>query len=281
MRNIPMRYKKTLLVIFLCPFAIIMVSCSPGAPSESVVQTAIAQTQAVQPTATASSTATPEPTFTATELPTETPTKTLEPTATDTPTPTPDLRVIAIESEKFMLKVDDLPAESRFYLPNSGWISPHKNYEVISGWGEEKGREYLELSGRIDGWWVFYARGSTSVRAPQEIFHNIIQYKSREGAFITVRDFNRITYDRGEAQKYSFIDEDLQLGDLSLAMISKERQPNGKNLVWLLIETCYRNYVSVVGGYGWEDEVTLEYMIGIQKLALEKLAAAPLVETFK
>lgn len=255
---------------------VILTACSSG-PNEGEIQTAIAQTAAAvadtetpfPPTATETNTpeptATPEPTLTPSPEPTDTP--------TETPTSTPDLRVIAVESDKFLLQKGDLPSEARYLLPNSGWISPHHNSEIISGWGQAEGLAYLEETGRIDGWWVYYRRGTDTVRAPQEIYHNIIQYKTAEGAQLTVSKYNYA--DRSD--NYDLMDVELNLGDFALAMIAKEIQPNGRTRVWIRIEMAYRNYASVVHGYGWEEDVELDYVIMVQELILNKLMDAPLV----
>ena len=89
-----------------------------------------------------------------------------------------------------MLEKDDLPKDAKYYLPGPSWKSPHRNSEIISGWGKEKGQEYLEKTGRIDGWVVYYARGTSTVRAPEQIYPNIIQYEHCEGALITITEFS-------------------------------------------------------------------------------------------
>ena len=268
--------KKTIILITL---GFMLMGCGS---SEKAIQTAIAETEAANPTTTSTQaisetpTITPSPTFTLT--PSETPTVTASPTKTETPTPTPDLRVIAIESKAFLLTSDDLPKEAKYYLPNSNWISPHHNSEIISGWGEEKGRAYLAESGRIDGWWVWYDRGTKTVIAPANVYHNIIQYKTAKGAQISITKHNCIV--RNDCDAYSFVERDYSdLGDVSIGMINKEMQSNGKNRVWYYVETAYRNYVSVVAGWGWEDEVEYEYVENIARIALEKLKAAPLVDS--
>ncbi|MHA1280775.1 MAG: hypothetical protein ACTSQ8_26810 [Candidatus Helarchaeota archaeon] len=125
--------------IFLVLFVIVLliVACSP---SPEAIQEAIAQTQAAEVT----NTNTPEPTFTFALEPTftSTATNTFTPTLTQTLTSTPDTRVITIDSKELMLTKEDLPPEAKYYLPNSGWISPHHNSEIISGWGVEEGAKY-------------------------------------------------------------------------------------------------------------------------------------------
>jgi len=166
----------------IASFGIIFSGCNP---SESSIQTAMAETQQSLPTATE----TFLPTNTVTYTPEPTSTETLIPTSTVTITPTPDKRIIEIGPEEFLLEKEDLPSEAKYYLPNFTWISPHRNSEVISGWGKEEGQKYLEETGRIDGWGVYYARGTSIVRAPEEIFHNIIQYRTAEGAQLAMEYF--------------------------------------------------------------------------------------------
>jgi hypothetical protein len=255
---------------------ILLAACSQ---SEAGIQTAIAQTQAAQltavpPTATLAptETLTPESTATNTSTPTETPTL----TPTETPTATPDLRVILVESREFLLEKGDLPVDSQYYLPGAGWISPHHNEEILSGWGNEEGRAYLEATGRVDGWWIHYKRGSQAITAPEQVYHNIIQYETSEGAQLTVTDYNQVL--RAPEDGRQMLDEEVDLGDVSVVFVWKEVQSSGKVLVWLALEISYRNYVSIVQGYGWEDEVRLEFLIEVQQTILDKLAAAELSE---
>lgn len=253
----------TLIIILI---AIIISGCQP---SEPAIQTAMAETQNARPTSTgtmvstSAQTDTPEPTFTATEQPTSTPTFTA----------TPDKRIIEIGPEEFLLKKEDLPSDAKYYLPNYTWISPHRNSEVISGWGKEEGQKYLEETGRIDGWGAYYARGTSTVRAPEEIFHNIIQYKTSEGAQIAMEMDS--PYQQIE---YEILDNDFQLGDKTIISEYREMQPSGEYRVDYLVETAYRNYQSRVAGWGWEKEFDLDYVIQVAEIALEKLKEAPLVE---
>ena len=55
-------------------------------------------------------------------------------------------------------------------------------------------------------------------------------------------------------------------------------QTNDKYQVSICIDSAFRNYVSIVCGDGWEDEVSLEYVINIARIALEKLESAQLSE---
>lgn len=248
-------------------FAVITIPCiglvlSACAPSEASVATAIALTQASAPTATV---------LPPTETGTPTPTLTPEPTAT--PSPTPDLRVIDTDPRNLLLEREDLPSDARYYLPNSSWISPHRNSEVVSGWGVEEGREYLEKTGRIDGWFVSFERGTSTVNAPEEIYDNVVLYKTVEGARLVLDQFSSCMDPDSD---YQIVDTDLLIGDGTIVCTSKEMQPSGKNRLWYRIEFIRRNVFHAVVGWGWEREVTPEYVEEVARTLLAKTDNAPL-----
>ena len=136
--------------------------------------------------------------------------------------------------------------------------------------------KYLEETGRIDGWWVYFIRARNVNHTPDQISHGIAQYQTHEGAYVTVKEYNYVDHENDAGWK--FFHQELDLGDFSLAFYLKQMQPNGKYKIWITIDTSYRNYVSRVGGYGWEELVTMEYMLDIANRALSKLEAVPLVE---
>jgi hypothetical protein len=212
--------KKILICTIL--ISVFISSCSQGEVSESDIQTAIALTQAV-----ITNTITPLPistsTFTPTLAPTDTPTQTSTPTKTpkNTPTltPTPDLRVIDGDPMDFLLQKIDLPPEAKYYLPDSSWISPHRNSEIISAWGVEEGRKYLEETGRIDGWWVIYLRGTITVTAPEQIYDNVVKYATAEGAQLVVKKYGDR---RVEEQDFTEVDPIEIIGDVIRTYIKKE-----------------------------------------------------------
>jgi hypothetical protein len=275
----PMPDKLDLIKIsaILLLVGILLIGC---APSEDAIEAVMAQTEGVKPTQTDSpvptNTLTPSPVPTDISTPTPTETNSLTPsetpTSTPTFTPTPDIRIISLDSHTFLLEKADLPEDAKYFLPGPDWISPHINQEIIQGWGTDAGREYIEKTGRIGGWWVFYARGTNTVMAPEEIYHNIIQYETNEGALLTITEFP--TDKRNDI--WSRLNRDIDIGGISHCYLYKETQPNGKIRVWYLVETAYRNYVSIVQGYGWEDELSYEYVDEIAKIIIKKLEAAPL-----
>lgn len=260
--------KVTIVILLVVTLFMILAGCTPKEEPnlQATIDASIIQTQ----TSMSTNTNTPEPTATYTSAPTLT--HTSIPTETPTLTPTPDLRVIKIESKEFLLTKDDLPTEAKYYIPNSGWMSPHHNDEIIQGWGKEKGLEYLDKTGRIDGWWVYFDRGVNTVRAPEEIFHNIIQYKTSEGAYLSLTKYGT----RIDDPDYDVINVEVLIGDGTIGYIRKTMQSSGEYRTSYIIETSYLNYISVVGGWGWDKDFDLEYVITVAEIAMEKLKAAPL-----
>lgn len=261
------RYRKIYTFVIISIIAIFVSGCQP---SETAIQTAMAETQNALPTLT--KTVLPTKTSTLTNTPEPTPTETEIPSSTPTPSPTPDERIIEIGPEVFLLEKEDLPQDAKYYLPGSSWKSPHRNSEIISGWGREEGQKYLEETGRIDGWVVYYARGTSTVRAPEQIYHNIIQYETVHGAQIAM-EMESPNVD----VVYQIVDDDYELGDKTMISKFREMQPSGEYRIIYSVETAYRNYQSRVSGWGWEKEFDLEYVIQIAEIALNKLKEAPLV----
>jgi hypothetical protein len=241
----------------------------------NAVQTAIAQTAAANPTETSPPpTETPEPTKTPTL--TETATSIPTSTATETPSPTPDLRVIDADPYTFLLTKEDLPEDANYYLPNSSWISPHRNSEVVGGWGVEEGRLYLEETGRVDGWWVSYNRGSNTVIAPQEIYDNVVMYRTADGAQLTINEHSSCD---DPDTSYLELETDLVIGDITRVCIDRKMQSSGENREWYRIEFVYRNYFHGIEAWGWEKDIRPEYVEAVARTLLAKLEAAPLSDS--
>jgi len=275
------KYPSSVIVLVV----IILVGCTP---SQGSVQTAIALTQVAQqivptntplpiPTGTNTPTITPTDTPAPTETPTPTPTET--PTSTPTLTPTPDLRIILTDPKDILMTADDLPADARYSIPGPSWISPHRNSEVIGGWGTEAGQEYVDRTGRVDGWWVIFSRGTNTVIAPEEIFCNVILYETAAGAQITILEYDMLTTRRADPKYWSEVeDANLEIGDLTRLYLFKQMQSGGDYRIEYRIEFSYRNYVIIVSGWGWEQEVKLDYIADIARVMLQKLEAQPLSE---
>ncbi len=232
-------------------FVLVIIFISACAPSQDAVQTAIAQTQIAMPTSTA------------TFSPTSTPT----PTITPSPSPTPDLRVITTDPKEFLMSTTDLPSEAKYYLPNSNWISPHRNNEIIQAMGAEAGEKYINETGRVDGWFVSYRRGSGKGLYPEEVYDNVIMYQSAEGAQLFVTKYTDSLKDPG----YEKAQDAPLVGDVTRVYVRKEGER-----VWYLLVFSYRNYVHRIIGYGLESEVKPEFIESIARKLLANLESASL-----
>ena len=82
--------------------------------------------------------------------------------------------------------------------------------------------------------------------------------------------------------KYGGCDDDqthleLQtIGDASEACMWKKMQSNGKNRVRIIIKFVDRNAVHNLSGWGWENDVTLDYVEQVARILLDKLQQFPL-----
>ena len=257
--------------IFLMLLALLLASCSP---SQAALEKALSGTQTAIALLTPTSTNTPEITSTPTETSTPTPTNTPEPTLT----PTPDLRVIDGDPIDFLLRPKDLPPESNFYIPHESWMSPHTNQEVINGWGVDEGREYLERTGRVEGYYVYLLRGSKVLTAPEEIYCTAVEYETTEGAQISLNEFNMIAYPERSDYIYTLAKEEFpDLGDTRIAYYRDKTADNGEKYIIYYIEATYYNYLVDCYGYGRKIEVEPEYVANLVTIVLNKLKAAPLI----
>ena len=258
----PIKFYITLLVI------LVLANGCTSQPSEYMIQTAIAQTNAVVPTNTESPTVTVTPSFT------PSPTVTLTSTLVNTATPTPDVRIITTDSKDFLLEPSDLPLDAKYYLPDSSWISPHLNEEVISTWGVEKGRDYVIKTGRIKGWWVYYLRSTRAVQAPEQVFSNVIMYKTAEGAQLTVNEYN---YTKTEPQNgYKIINPEFKLGDVSIVLTKETTNSGGDTEIVYVVEFTYRNYAVRTIATGLKKDLPTNFVENAARAVLQKLEKANL-----
>ncbi|MAT43277.1 MAG: hypothetical protein CL609_13135 [Anaerolineaceae bacterium] len=258
---------KKLILLFV--LGCLLTSCN-AQPNENQIQTAIAQTQAAQPTETATSTPLPSLTPTATQTPTLEPTNTPEPTFT----PTPDLRIITADPRDFLWEKKDLPAEGLYTIPNAGWMGINTNEEVISSWTVEEGREYILDTGREVSWFVAFSRGTRAVALPEEIFVNVVRYKTAEGAYLAQTKYNLAS--RDDYDEWELLDRDLDLGDYNEAYLYKERTSGGDYLVFYRVYFCYKNFGVDLYGYGYERDVQYEFVESLAQIVLDKLKTAEL-----
>jgi hypothetical protein len=246
------------IVVTLC--VVILAAC---APSTAAVNTAIAQTQAANPTVTN----TTQPTKTNTPLPAATP------TFTASPSPTPDLRIIKIEPKGFLLAKDEIAPGGKFFLPGPGWISPSHNEEVVAVRTVEEGRKYLAETGRIDGWYVTYKRGNNGVNMPEEVSNSVIEFGSAQGAQILL---NKYLPSDLLKDGYAEIENPPSIGDATKIFMKREIQSGGDTRVIFIMAFTYLNYYDEIDLWGWESDISQDFARVLSELQLGKFKSAPL-----
>ncbi|MFH1445830.1 MAG: hypothetical protein ABIG43_00265, partial [Chloroflexota bacterium] len=133
------------------------------------------------------------------------------------------------------------------------------------------GLDYLDKTGRIGGWEAYFLRGSVTVKAPKEICNVINQYSTSEGALSAIRDFPPES-----VREYKLVDDNYPLGDFAHLYIYKEMQSSGEYLVFHRIDVVYRNFVTVVHGFGLEKEFDVDFVTNLAEIVIDKLKEAPL-----
>ena len=232
------------------------------APSEASIQTAIAETRIAQSTST----------FTPTFIPTSTAFP--SPTLTLPPSPTPDVRVIIGDAEDYILQKSDFPDK---YVLRPGASTPHLNEEILGARGEEEGKAYLEATGRIKGWIIWYNLVSPTAIAPEWIQSYIVMYKTAEGAELAMGQvWNKDTFESIRLGDLERLDKILGLGDENIVVFERKMQSSGEYYVWYYVEFRYRNVWAEVLGQGLESDVRPEYIENLARSVLKKLQEAPL-----
>ena len=278
--------KRTLLLVLL--LAGLLLACSVSRKdadqgmTQAEIQAAIEQTFAAGATATFTATLPPTdppptavPTDTPTPIPTNTPTTI--PTHTPTITATPDQRVIQADPSLFQLKKDDLPWRGEYTIPGSDWAGPYTNDELIAPWEDPvQARQYLEESGRVTGYEVYFKRGNTSAPLPQEVGCLVVQYRTIEGAQRAVTEFTFAS--RNLDENWVSAEVTLSLGAVSNAECLDKMDSGGNLNMEYWVSTSHRNLLIECVGWGAKANVTPEFVEDLVQKMLEKVQAAELVE---
>ena len=208
------------------------------------------------------------------EAPEETPTPEPNVSTTLTPFP-PELLVVRGSPRDFLLGPVDLP--DAYYLPASDWMSLYDNDKILEVRGAENGNAYLEATGRLEGWFVWYKLNDPAALAPEQIGCYIVFYRSSEGARLAISSQWHPIYKDVADGKAQFDEKEFSLGDANLVYFSKERDPNGLIKINYNIEFIYHNALVVLTGHGLETRVSPGYVYEAARVVLSKLQSAPLV----
>jgi hypothetical protein len=201
------------------------------APSVQAIQTAIAQTQAANPT----------------------------------PTLPPKLLDLQLHLSSFLVLSSDLPGSGQYHLFRYNPFSiPNKNVSSA----------YVEDTGRMDGWEIYYTKESGDASAPQEIYGKVVLYQTAAGA---QRSINKYSDDL--VTDFTYLEE-IQapaIGDETRAFrLRYQNGPDGSSdQVSYWIEFSYRNIVEVIRTDGTDTEVQPELVASIASLVLARLRASP------
>jgi hypothetical protein len=165
----------------------------------------------------------------------------------------------------FLLLNSDLPIDGQYrrfvYSPFS---IPNK--DVSSA--------YVEETGRMDGWGIYYIKSSKDAPVPQEIHGKVVLYTTNAGA---QRSINK--YSNNLVSDFGYLEETQapRIGDETRAFILQyQKKPIGSpSQISYWIEFSYRNVVEVIQADGAENEVQPELVINIARLVLARLQASP------
>ena len=183
------------------------------------------------------------------------------------PAPTVPANLSGLQSHlaDFLLLNSDLPIDGRYrrfvYSPYS---IPNK--DVSSA--------YVEETGRMDGWGVYYIKNSQDVPVPQEIHGKVVLYSTNAGARRSI-----IKYSNNLVSDFAYLEETQApaIGDETRAFLLRyQKKPIGSaSQISYWIEFSYRNVVEVIQADGAENEVQPELVADIARLILARLQASP------
>jgi hypothetical protein len=187
--------------------------------------------------------------------------------ANPTSTLSPNLLVLQRKLSNFLLQKSDLPLDGQYHqFVWSPFPIPNDHVESAN----------VEETGRLDGWEVYYIRGSNSVNAPQEIHGKVVLYKTSAGAQLSITKYSDdLVTDFGYIEEINLP----EIGDASRAFLLRYLvKPNSsESQISYWIEFSYRNIVEVVRADGGEHEVQPESVRNIADLLLARLQASPLL----
>lgn len=184
--------------------------------------------------------------------------------------------MIVGDAEDYILTRADIPDR---YTLGSGNSTPHLNSEILSARGVTDGKAYLEATGRIKGWIIWYHRAADTVIAPEWIESYVVMYKTAHGAALAMGpDWNNDFYDDVKSGKIEQFSSLADLGDANLVYRTRTRQSSGAYLVGYTIEFRYRNVWTEVYGEGGDSDIRPEALEQLARTVLERLKAAPLAD---
>jgi hypothetical protein len=206
--------------------------------------------------------------YTKTPVPVFTPSITPTPTLMRVASPLPEIKLIKADPQDLLLAINDLPLAGKYYLPNAG-LSRLSNREIIQSLGAEKAQEYINETGRVDGWTVNYKRGSNTVSSPEEVVDSVVVYETVEGAQSSIEKYWNLNRSPDFRQILGYP----TVGDLSLAISLTKG-----NRVQYVYYFSYSNYVHTLELKGIESGVTLDLVKQLADKLLARLVSVQFEE---
>lgn len=186
--------------------------------------------------------------------------------------------VISGSPKDYLLQPEDIP--DPYYLPGSDWIGPYSNEKIIEVRGVEDGQAYIDATGRIEGWFVWYQLGDNTRNAPEKIGCYIVFYKTGEGARLAIGPQWHPVYKEADEGKAELVDLEIDLGQSHIGYIYREQTPNQDFILDYNIEFTYRNALTVITGHGVEMRVRQAYLLDLANIVLQKLRTAQLINPY-
>ena len=209
---------------------------------------------------------------------TPTPTELVYDTTETITTTQPSSFVISGSPKDYLLQPEDIP--DPYYLPGSDWIGPYSNDKIIEVRGVEDGQAYIDATGRIEGWFVWYQLEDNTRGAPEKVGCYIVFYKTEEGARLAIGPQWHPVYKEAEEGKAELVDLNVDLGQSHIGYIYREQTPNQDFILDYNIEFTYRNALTVITGHGVEMRVKQAYLLDLANIVLYKLRTAQLINPY-
>jgi len=249
---------KNRIPLMVCLVAAFLAACGP---STQAAQTADAETRAAIP----SSTFTHVP---PTNTPMDVPTLTLSPTL--------DLLSLQENLKEFLVQESDLPPmanyTANFHLPTL------VSNEISSQTMGADGADFLEKTGRIDGWEVdvvFDGDANLGI-TPFILYNQAALYGTIEGAQLAIGKYSDLYVTENG---FTETNSPFMKGDVSRAFYLRYQEPpesSGYSLKYIIVFS-YRNVVVTLQESGLERPIDPIFMADIAQRLLDRLQASPLL----
>jgi hypothetical protein len=133
-------------------------------------------------------------------------------------------------------------------------------------WGAQKGQEYIDQTGRLDGWWVQYGSRDQNASGPETIYCGVILFNTSEGADLALH------WLPPDQEGYVEIpDADLGLRNLNTGYWMKKMPSGETEKVWHRIGFAYRNYLAILILEGTPNSIQPDFITSTVQNMLVRL----------